>query len=101
MDDLLGWKKGLKQWQSRYYIICRPSNDGCRNAGQSTMNLPIVGTVDWGILYPLLIVPIGIVGASNVYNMVAGYNGLEAGMGVVMLSALAYIAFITGRQSAT
>jgi UDP-N-acetylglucosamine--dolichyl-phosphate N-acetylglucosaminephosphotransferase len=100
MDDLLGWKKGLKQWQKPIFTLFAALPMMVVNAGQSTMNLPIVGTVDWGILYPLLIVPIGIVGASNVYNMVAGYNGLEAGMGVVMLSALAYIAFITGRQSA-
>jgi UDP-N-acetylglucosamine--dolichyl-phosphate N-acetylglucosaminephosphotransferase len=70
------------------------------NSGQSTMNLPIVGPMDLGILYPLLIVPLGIVGASNAYNMVAGYNGLEAGMGIIILSALGYFAFITGKQSA-
>jgi UDP-N-acetylglucosamine--dolichyl-phosphate N-acetylglucosaminephosphotransferase len=35
-----------------------------------------------------------------VYNMVAGYNGLEAGMGVTIISALGYLAFINGKQSA-
>ena len=43
---------------------------------------------------------IGIVGASNAYNMVAGYNGLEAGMGIVILSAMAYFAYISGSQNA-
>jgi len=100
MDDLLGWKKGLRQWQKPIFTLFAAMPMMVINAGHSTMNLPIVGTIDWGILYPLLMVPIGIVGASNAYNMVAGYNGLEAGMGVIMLSALSYVAFITGRQSA-
>ncbi len=100
MDDLLGWKVGLKQWQKPIFTFFAAMPIMVINAGHSTMSLPIVGSVDWGILYPLLIVPIGIVGASNSYNMVAGYNGLETGMGIIILSALAYIAFIGNRSSA-
>jgi len=68
------------------------------NSGNSTMSLPIAGSVDWGIIYPLLIVPVGIIGALNSFNMVAGYNGLEAGMGVIILSTLSYVAFIGGNR---
>lgn len=100
IDDLLGWKKGLRQWQKPIFTLFAALPVMVVNAGHSTMNLPIVGIIDWGILYPLLIVPIGIVGASNVYNMVAGYNGLEAGMGIIILSFLSYFAFINGRQDA-
>jgi UDP-N-acetylglucosamine--dolichyl-phosphate N-acetylglucosaminephosphotransferase len=32
--------------------------------------------------------------------MVAGYNGLEAGMGVIILSTLSYVAFIGGKPDA-
>ncbi|MDM7911711.1 MAG: hypothetical protein QUS09_01290 [Methanotrichaceae archaeon] len=45
-------------------------------------------------------VPIGIVVASNAFNMVAGYNGLEAGMGVIIFSALGYVAFMNRREDA-
>ena len=100
MDDVLGWKRGLRQWQKPIFTLFAALPMMVINSGQSTMNLPIVGAMDLGILYPLLIVPLGIVGASNAYNMVAGYNGLEAGMGVIILSALGYFAFITGKQSA-
>ncbi|MHB8117577.1 MAG: MraY family glycosyltransferase [Methanothrix sp.] len=100
MDDLLGWKKGLRQWQKPIFTLFAALPMMVINAGHSTMNLPIVGVIDWGIIYPLLIVPLGIVGASNVYNMVAGYNGLEAGMGIIILSTLGYFAFINGKQSA-
>lgn len=100
MDDVLGWKKGLRQWQKPIFTLFAALPMMVINSGQSTMNLPIVGAMDLGIFYPLLIVPLGIVGASNAYNMVAGYNGLEAGMGIIVLSALGYFAFITGKQSA-
>jgi len=100
MDDFLGWKIGLRQWQKPIFTLFAALPMMVINAGHSTMNLPIVGTIDWGILYPLLIVPIGIVGASNAYNMVAGYNGLEAGMGIIILSFLGYFAFIKGIQDA-
>ena len=100
MDDLLGWKKGLRQWQKPIFTIFAALPMMVINAGHSTMNLPIVGVMDLGIIYPLLIVPLGIVGASNAYNMVAGYNGLEAGMGIIILSALGYFALINGKQSA-
>ncbi|MDP2841599.1 MAG: hypothetical protein Q8O17_04910 [Candidatus Methanoperedens sp.] len=47
------------------------------------MAFPFLGTLDIGLLYPLLIIPIGMIGASNAFNMLAGYNGLEAGMLIV------------------
>jgi UDP-N-acetylglucosamine--dolichyl-phosphate N-acetylglucosaminephosphotransferase len=101
MDDLLGWKKGLRQWQKPIFTFFAALPIVVINAGHSTMTLPIIGTIDWGILYPLLIVPIGIVGASNAYNMLGGYNGLEAGMGVIILSVLGYIGLISGKSDAS
>jgi len=101
MDDLLGWKKGLRQWQKPIFTLFVAMPMMVINAGHSTMDLPLVGSINWGILYPLLIVPIGIVGASNAYNMVAGYNGLEAGMGVIVLSALGYVGLNDGKADAS
>jgi UDP-N-acetylglucosamine--dolichyl-phosphate N-acetylglucosaminephosphotransferase len=98
MDDLLGWKRGLRQWQKPIFILFASIPMVVINSGHSTMSIPFLGSVDWGILYPLLIVPIGIVGASNAYNMVAGYNGLEAGMGVIILSVLGYVALLIGED---
>lgn len=100
MDDFLGWMKGLKQWQKPFLTLFAAMPMMVINAGNSTMNLPLIGSVDLGILYPLVIIPIGIVGASNSYNMLAGYNGLEAGMGIIILSTLGYIAFQLGETNA-
>jgi UDP-N-acetylglucosamine--dolichyl-phosphate N-acetylglucosaminephosphotransferase len=96
IDDLLGWKKGLRQWQKPLFTLFAALPMMVINAGHSTMDLPIVGVIDWGILYPLLIVPIGIVGASNAYNMLGGYNGMEAGMGVIILLVLGYVGLAAG-----
>jgi UDP-N-acetylglucosamine--dolichyl-phosphate N-acetylglucosaminephosphotransferase len=101
MDDLLGWKKGLRQWQKPIFTIFAALPMMVVNAGHSTMNLPILGTIDWGILYPLLIVPLGIVGASNAYNLLGGYNGLEAGMGVIILLVLGYVGLLNGKSDAS
>ena len=53
MDDLLGWKKGLKQWQKPILTLFAAMPMMVINAGHSSMALPIVGIIDWGILYPL------------------------------------------------
>jgi UDP-N-acetylglucosamine--dolichyl-phosphate N-acetylglucosaminephosphotransferase len=101
MDDLLGWKKGLRQWQKPIFTLFAALPMMAINVGHSSMNLPVLGNINWGILYPLLIVPIGIVGASNAYNMLAGYNGLEAGMGVIILFVLGYVGVINGKTEAS
>ncbi|MGC8812712.1 MAG: MraY family glycosyltransferase [Candidatus Aenigmatarchaeota archaeon] len=95
IDDILGWKKGLSQWQKPLLTIPIAIPLMVINAGYSTMSIPFFGEVDFGILYPLLIVPIGIVGAANGFNMLAGYNGLEASMGVLILSMLGIFAWLS------
>jgi UDP-N-acetylglucosamine--dolichyl-phosphate N-acetylglucosaminephosphotransferase len=58
------------------------------SAGETRMVIPFIGSVDFGIFFPLLLIPIGMVGASNVVNLLAGFNGLEAGMGIVYFLGL-------------
>jgi len=64
------------------------------------MRIPFVGMIDFGIFYPLALVPLGITGAANAVNMLAGFNGLEVGMGAVAVGSLAIIAYIIGQTSA-
>jgi len=66
------------------------------NAGTSTINFPFLGPTNIGILYPLILIPLGIVGATTTYNFLAGFNGLEAGQGIIILSFLSFIAYLTG-----
>jgi UDP-N-acetylglucosamine--dolichyl-phosphate N-acetylglucosaminephosphotransferase len=66
------------------------------NAGNPDIFIPLMGSVNLGIFYALIVVPIAIIGASTTFNFLAGYNGLEAGQGILILSALAIASWITG-----
>jgi len=64
--------------------------------GQYLMKIPLYGIVNLGVYYSLIIVPLGIAGAANAINMLAGFNGLEVGMGIVIMGSLAIIAYLLG-----
>jgi UDP-N-acetylglucosamine--dolichyl-phosphate N-acetylglucosaminephosphotransferase len=87
-DDILGWKKGLTQFQKFLLTIPISLPLMVINAPHTMMNIPFIGMVNFGLIYPLLLVPIGVIGAANGFNMLAGYNGLEAGMGFIIFTTL-------------
>ncbi|MFV2041126.1 MAG: glycosyl transferase family 4, partial [Candidatus Hydrothermarchaeales archaeon] len=101
VDDILRWKIGLKQWQKPLLTLPAALPVMAVNAGQSSMVIPFLGSVDLGIIYPLLIIPLGITGAANGFNMLAGYNGLEAGLGAIILTTLGIVAWKTGETWVT
>ncbi|WP_042667503.1 glycosyl transferase family 4 [Desulfurococcus amylolyticus] len=84
MDDLLGWKKGLSQVKRVILTIPIAFPLMVVKAGYSTIELPLIGVLDLGLLYPLVVIPVGVMGASNAFNMIAGYNGLEASQALVI-----------------
>lgn len=88
VDDLIGvhqrWKAVIPVLAAIPLIVIE--------VGQKTMTLPFMGIVDFGIFYPVVLVPVGVTGAANAFNMLAGFNGLEVGMGAVAVGALAVIA---------
>lgn len=94
VDDMLGWKKGLRPYQKMLMSLPVAIPLMVINAGQSIMFLPFIGSVDFGILYPLLIIPIGVLGAVNGVNILAGYNGLETGLGVIIIGTLGVVALL-------
>ncbi len=96
LDDILGWKKGLPRWQRIVFMAPISLPLVVIKAGTSTLSVPLIGTLDLGVLYPLLAVPVGVLGAANAFNMLAGYNGLEAGMGLLLMVFTALYAFIKG-----
>lgn len=70
------------------------------NPGYTILNLPLLGYTDFGLFYPLLLVPLGITGAVNATNMLAGFNGVEAGMGAVAFLSLTIVALSLGEHTA-
>ena len=63
-------------------------------AGISTIRIPLIGQVDFGPFYALVLVPLGITGAAIAVNMLDGSNGPEVGMGLAAMGSLAAIAAI-------
>ncbi|MBI5797836.1 glycosyl transferase family 4, partial [Candidatus Woesearchaeota archaeon] len=51
-------------------------------------------------LYPLLLIPVAVIGASNMVNLLGGYNGLEAGIGVITLLNLTVYSYVHGSDVA-
>jgi UDP-N-acetylglucosamine--dolichyl-phosphate N-acetylglucosaminephosphotransferase len=96
-DDLLGWKnKGLSKRLRLLLALLASIPLVVINAGAHTVLLPFIGAVNFGILYPLLLIPLGIAGASMTYNLLAGFNGLEAGQGILIIGFLSFVAYTTG-----
>ncbi len=95
------YRIGLKQWQKPLLTLPAAIPLMSIMAGTSQMALPLVGLVDFGILYPLVLIPLAVVVVSNVTNMLAGMNGLEAGLGFVSLFALGSYALYLNRVEAS
>ncbi len=97
VDDLLGWVHGGLSSRARVLLAFLAAIPlVVINAGNSTMNMPFFGAFNFGLWYPLFLIPLGIAGCTTTYNFLAGYNGLEASQGILILSALAYVTYITG-----
>jgi UDP-N-acetylglucosamine--dolichyl-phosphate N-acetylglucosaminephosphotransferase len=62
-------------------------------AGDTTIAFPFIGSIDLGIIYSLVLIPIGVTGAANAVNMLAGFNGEVSGVGFVAVGSLAIIAY--------
>lgn len=99
MDDYAKQYGGMRQWTKPLMTLPAAIPLIALKMGHTTMSFPFVGEVYLGWAYIAILIPIGIVGASNMVNMLAGYNGLEAGMGVLYISTLAAIALELGRYS--
>lgn len=96
IDDILGWKIGLRRSQKAFLTLVAALPIVVINAGDSSMIFPFFGRVDFGILFPLIIIPLIIGWTSNAFNILAGYNGLEAGLGIINLGALSYVIWRAG-----
>ncbi len=90
-DDFLGWKRGLSKSVRIGMLLFAAIPLMAINAGES-----VLFGIEFGLFYPLLFIPLGIIGASTTFNFLAGYNGLEASQGILILGALSIVTFLTG-----
>jgi len=57
-------------------------------ATHTQMVFPLLGQVEFGILYSQLIVPTFVLVAANLVNMHSGFNGMSSGLSVIILISL-------------
>src|SRR3989344_4810490 len=105
LDDLLIMESkdksmGLKQWQKPLLTVVGAVPLMVIHAGNSTMWVPFLGEVQFGLIYPLILIPIIFVGASNMVNMLAGFNGFETGLGLIYIGNLGLFAYVNDRATA-
>jgi UDP-N-acetylglucosamine--dolichyl-phosphate N-acetylglucosaminephosphotransferase len=67
--------------------------------GQQELWFPLIGLISVGSLYSIF-VPLGVATASNMTNMLAGFNGLESGIGAIGCFALGVVSAFSGRLEA-
>ena len=93
-------KIGIPRWL--YFLIPIPAAVplAAVNAGVSKLSLPLIGRVDFGIFYPLVLIPLAILCCSNATNFLAGFNGLEAGVGAVLHLSIGIYAYQQGQLNA-
>lgn len=60
------------------------------------VTIPLLGPVHLGLLYPLVAVPLAITTSANFSNLLAGFNGLEAGCAVISLGTMSLLSFMAG-----
>ena len=89
-------RKGLSQWQKPLLTFAAAVPLMAVKTGFSTITLPLIGSIDLGILFPLAVVPIIFVFISNATNLLGGFNGSEGGMGLIYCSALGLFALMHG-----
>ena len=81
--DLMDTHKGLKQWQKPLLSFIGAIPLIAVNAGVSIIRIPFLGAVDFGILYPLVIIPLAVIFVANAFNLLGGFDGISGGTGLI------------------
>jgi len=92
-DDLFDMRKDVK---ALLPMIAALPLVALAAAGSTTISLPFIGPFDFGIIYIIVLIPLGVTVPSNLTNMLAGFNGMEAGMGAVIFACVALLAVANG-----
>ena len=97
-DDLIDipqWLKAILPLAAAIPLVA------VKAVGSTTLMIPFLGAVDFGIFYILLLIPIGIAVCSNLTNMFAGFNGMESSMGIVIFATMAVLGLGKGSTEMT
>ncbi len=84
-------RKGLKQWQKPLLTFVGAIPLVAINAGHSTVALPFIGLVNFGILYPIVIIPLAVVFVANAVNLLGGFDGMITG--TTLIASLGFLVY--------
>ena len=66
---------------------------------RSSIFIPTIGNIHLALLYPLVAVPLAVTTSANFSNLLAGFNGLEAGCAAISLGTMAFLSEVTGHPA--
>lgn len=96
-----GYRVGLSQATKMMSVLPAALPLIAVGAGSWTMSFPVLGVIEWGYVYPLLLLPLGLIFVSNAVNMLAGTNGLSAALASVAAAFVGGFAAVNGRITAS
>lgn len=85
-------RKGLRQWEKPLLTLSGAIPLMAVSAGETTMEVPVLGPINFGSIYPIILIPLSVIFISNVINLLGGFNGSEGGMGLVYCFFLGLVA---------
>ncbi len=97
---MLDTRVGLKQWHKPLLTLIGAVPLIAINAGVSTITIPVIGMVNFGIFYPLVIVPLAIIFGANAFNLLGGFNGIQTGMALIAALGLMLYSYAFGAYTA-
>ncbi len=68
--------------------------------GVFDLTVVVIGDVTWSDLFRVTIIPIYVMVVSNLVNMHSGYNGLQAGLSIIIISTLLVKSWMDGLLNA-
>jgi UDP-N-acetylglucosamine--dolichyl-phosphate N-acetylglucosaminephosphotransferase len=85
---MMSTRIGLKQWQKPILTLVGAVPLIAINAGISIVSIPFIGMVNFGIVYPLIIIPLAVVFAADAFNLLGGFNGISTASGIIVSAGM-------------
>lgn len=92
LDDFLNLRQSIRAFTPIFAAV--PLS--LYSLGHSTISIPFIGQINFGIYFYIFIIPLALTITSNAFNMLEGLNGLGAGLGLIMALTLGYIGLLRG-----
>ncbi|MCW6160055.1 MAG: hypothetical protein LVQ95_03145 [Candidatus Micrarchaeales archaeon] len=90
------WRRGMKQWQKPALTFLGALPLMAVNAGVAVVALPFIGAVNFGLIYPLILLPLAVIFVANAFNLLGGFDGMATGTGLIAVLGLLIYSVLYG-----